>query len=278
MIHVLFIVIFSSIIFTMQSMEPISITKQRSNSLKENTEISVIRTGNDCKKEQKLKKSSSSSSSSPTRSFFSRKSSGKIESTIVSNKTEHPFIIATYDAIQNKNYSKIQFYLTDPYLDPNVLSQTDTYGPRGFTALHIVIQAKAYPALPFFLKNPCTDFTTRDVDNNLATHYLNENTKDLTDIEKAELSKIKHDAFRRVSLDEITNKRCQTLKSSYLKGEITKNVFLEVIAMIKSHIKQIKDKQGDSALPESAASFPEEYADEEFMIKKIWSMLSPWEV
>jgi hypothetical protein len=203
--------------------------------------------------------------------MFKRKSSSSlshkpvIEKPLLHNtQLENPFIVATNNAIESKDYATVKSYLTNPHTDPNTQNQV------GYPAIYIFAKAKAYDGINILLSDPRTDTSKRDIKAKLVTDYI--------DREDTNLRELRHRLFARFTLDMVTNQFCEKIKFFYANALVTKKHFTEIIRKIKEKIEQDAIKQNQNQNDQNStlsklASFPE-YATDEFMTKKIWFILS----
>lgn len=184
-----------------------------------------------------------------------------LSSTITSSNntphTEHPFTTSNLLTIMEwKDYSTLEFYLSNPHINPNT-----NHAP------HIFARTRAYPAIEMLLLDPRTDFSQRDLSQKFVSDYI--------DREDENLSELRRKLFARFTLDMVTNNVCEKIKQTYKTDFIYKKDFLTTIQLIRDKISNDKthqELQNDRELPPSAC-FPT-YADDDFMTKKIWFILS----
>jgi hypothetical protein len=184
---------------------------------------------------------------------------------------EHPFIIATHIAIQSNDYSTIKLHLRNPHFDPNITDQ------QGYSALQIFIKEKIYDGVELLLK----DYRVHVKHETLYKKDAHQKAiNDYFDKFDEKLSPLRCKIFAHFTLDMVTNKSCESIKSFYINGLITESLLSATIQKIKNNIqqdvtKQTEDQQNNDqnpVIPESAC-LPD-YATDEFIEKKIWFILS----
>jgi hypothetical protein len=207
---------------------------------------------------------------------MSRKSSNEKndESPAIHTPREHPFIIAAHNAIESKNYSAIQFYLRNPYLDPNITDQ------QGYSTLQIFIKEKSHQGVELFLTDYRVHFRYKDLYKEENTNQQQKYIIDYINKHDEETRALYHKIFARFTLDMVTDQQCKNMKPFYQHGLLTDTVFAGTIQKIKNkiqkdaitQIEQQNENDGNPVLPESAC-LPE-YATDEFIEKRIWFLLS----
>jgi hypothetical protein len=218
------------------------------------------------RKEASQKKSSKEKmqrSKSKSLLSLSRKSSEEKSLTISPRIEEHPFIEMVKETIHSKCYDSLKFCLTNPYFDPNILSKD------GFSALHLFAKNEDCNGIEIIIKDPRADFSIKDIDQHLASHYIDKN--------KLALKDLLHSMFIRGSIDIITQRECAHIQSFRKKYMTDMKPLFEIkVKIIQSKLLNMTSAQNaDTA--DGTRRFEivwPKYATDEFMFTKMWFILS----
>jgi ankyrin repeat protein len=165
--------------------------------------------------------------------------------------SEHPFI----SAARSKNYTMLNFYLNNPYFNPNVQDEWKN------TALHHSATAQDYAGLQLLLSDHRVDASIKNMGNRTA--------RELIDDDQNIAIEMRCKIFARVRLDNITQQECLLIKPSYEQNLMKPDMLDIAIQNIKNTVQQSDNNRN---LP-SSACFPD-YATDIFIKNKIWFILS----
>lgn len=198
----------------------------------------------------KKTKSKKTSKKIPTVSFADR------HKEIITTHPEHPFI----NASRSKNHASINFFLSNPYFNPNIQTQYKN------TAIHHSAIAHDYVGLQLLLNDHRTDASIKNIDNRAAFEFIDDSAKNGLEMRQK--------IFAQGTLDKITNEECASIKSSVTHTLINLSILNTIVQKIKLRMltEELKQSDDDKKIPLSTR-LPDHVTDE-FIVNKIWFQLS----
>lgn len=165
------------------------------------------------------------------------------------------------ETITSKDYTALQFYLSNPYFDPNILNKD------GFSALHLFAKNEDCNGIEILMKDPRIDFSIEDITQHLASHYI--------DKSKLALKELLHSMSVRGTLDILTKQECAHIQSFFKKEVSLNTLFILKLAVIKSKLSKTAATQNQDTdkTREFKITWPN-YATDDFMIQKFWFIIS----
>ncbi len=156
-------------------------------------------------------------------------------------QSQNPFI----NAVDNKNDSMIEFYLKDPYFNPNVQDCITLD-----TAFHYAAAQRNTPLIKTLLQDHRIDASIRNRKKQTARDAFI--SHDLMNPTEEELH-VRTIIFARITLDTIIEQQAQRLKDIYFSHSMSPETLDAMVEIIKKKFLLFQTKQhGDQAIPESA--------------------------